>query len=153
MNTINLIRKGLILMALLAASYALMNCGLSGGTPNQGLPTGTVISQGSLTPGSCISGTPSVAGTVVMYSQGNNSYAANISGISYTGGGCGVLAVEFLANTYYSCGTLILNGGNGGSQNFTCTLPSTPSQVVFHCTSGLAPPNDDCAVANLTPTS
>lgn len=127
------------------------SCGLKKGLPNSGLPSGTLVSQGALSAGACASGTPTVSGVVQMYDQGSGNYEANISGISYSGGGCaGTLQIEFLAGAYYGCGGSITVFG--GTQNFgPCPMPTVPTEVVFHCSSLGAAPNGDCAVALLTP--
>jgi hypothetical protein len=148
-NRTKLARNLLSLLGLLGASIVVYSCGIGSGSPNQGLPTGTVVAQGSLTPSSCLGATPTtVTGTVVLVDQSNGKYAVNISGISFAGGNCSALTVEVLANTYYMGAPIVQFTG---SQNFYFTTPSVPTQVIFHCNSGQAAPVDDCAVANLTP--
>ena len=151
MSTIIFLRNSLIPLALFSTSFLMTDCGMNGGSINQGTPTGTVVSQGSLSGAACVSGTATAAGTVVLYSQGSGNYEINFSGLSYTGGGCTALSVYVLANSYVNCGSLTNNTAQ--SLNVTCgNLPSQPSQVVLHCNGQAGPSAFDCAVANLTPT-
>jgi hypothetical protein len=139
--------KLLFLMSFLVVSAYIYACG-TGGSPNEGTCSGTLLNSGSLTPSSGTQGTPSVAsGTVNVYDQGSGTYCINIAGISYTGPCTGAMVVQAqVGGAYDSAGSITIFSG---SQNFYFNAGSAPSWVYFHCLTDLPAPNGMYAKAQL----